>query len=168
VVLGEAASLYDGASLEVNPKGAVRFGAFALMAGGVLFCDSSIDIGPHCLVAWNVVIMDSTLVSLDRAKRRAQLEAAAFRSSRWLGPAEDARPIRIGRNVWISFSACILPGVTIGDHSIVGARAVVRDDVPPYSMVAGNPARVVRVLTPSATPPDADCGEGPVNRDTKQ
>jgi acetyltransferase-like isoleucine patch superfamily enzyme len=150
VVLEESSSLYDSATLYINPAGRVRFGAFAMMAGGALFCDAAIEIGAYCLVAWNVLIMDSTIVSMDVEERRAQLEAAAFHRSRWLGPARLSRPVRIGRNVWISFSACILPGVTIGDHSIVGARAVVRDDVPPYSVVAGNPARVVRSLDPNS------------------
>jgi acetyltransferase-like isoleucine patch superfamily enzyme len=56
------------------------------------------------------------------------------------------RPIRIGRNVWIGFDACVLPGVTIGEGSIVGARSVVFADVAPWTLVAGNPARVIRAL----------------------
>jgi acetyltransferase-like isoleucine patch superfamily enzyme len=58
----------------------------------------------------------------------------------------ECRPIRIGRNVWIGFDCCVLPGVTIGDGSIVGARSVVCEDVPPYTVVAGNPARVIRKI----------------------
>lgn len=50
----------------------------------------------------------------------------------------------IGNDVWLGFEALVLPGVTIGDGAIVGSRAVVSRDVPPYSIVAGNPARVVR------------------------
>ncbi|HAJ60189.1 MAG TPA: hypothetical protein DCP31_13785, partial [Cyanobacteria bacterium UBA8543] len=57
-----------------------------------------------------------------------------------------ARPIRIERNVWIGFDACVLPGVTIGEGAIVGARSVVTQDVPPYSVVAGNPARLIKKL----------------------
>lgn len=50
----------------------------------------------------------------------------------------------VGNDVWIGTEAMILPGVTIGDGAIVGARAVVAADVPPYAVVVGNPARVVR------------------------
>jgi len=57
-----------------------------------------------------------------------------------------AKPIRIGRNVWIGFDCVVLPGVTIGDGSIVGARSVVTQDVPPFTVVAGNPARVIRKI----------------------
>ncbi|MFN0263947.1 CatB-related O-acetyltransferase [Tepidamorphus sp. 3E244] len=50
----------------------------------------------------------------------------------------------IGNDVWLGYEATVLPGVTIGDGAIVGAKAVVSRDVPPYSIVAGDPARVVR------------------------
>ena len=53
-------------------------------------------------------------------------------------------PITIGSGVWICAQAFIGPGVTIGDNSVVGARAVVTRDVPPGVVVAGNPARVIK------------------------
>ena len=69
------------------------------------------------------------------------------------GP-EYAKPITIGSDSWIGGAAVILPGVTIGEHCVVGAGAVVTRDVPPYCVVAGNPARVVRRLSP----PGGDSG----------
>ena len=57
-----------------------------------------------------------------------------------------AQPIRVEPNVWIGFDACVLPGVTIGEGSIVGAKSVVTRNVPPYTVVAGNPARAIRQL----------------------
>lgn len=51
----------------------------------------------------------------------------------------------IGNDVWIGFEAIILSGVNIGDGAVVAARAVVTKDVPPYGIVAGNPARLVRM-----------------------
>lgn len=56
----------------------------------------------------------------------------------------ETRPIRIGRRCFIGGGSTIMPGVTIGDESIVAAGAVVFDDIPPKSIVAGNPARVIR------------------------
>ncbi len=52
-------------------------------------------------------------------------------------------PITIGRNVWIGIASTVLPGVTIGDNSIVGANSVVTHDVPPNTIVAGSPARKI-------------------------
>lgn len=54
-------------------------------------------------------------------------------------------PVRIGNDVWICSRAIILSGVTIGDGAAIGAGAVVARDVPPYAVVTGNPARVVRM-----------------------
>lgn len=63
-------------------------------------------------------------------------------------PAEDELPYKgdtvIGNDVWIGFDALIMPGVTIGDGAIIAARSVIATDVPPYAIVGGNPARVVR------------------------
>jgi putative colanic acid biosynthesis acetyltransferase WcaF len=53
-------------------------------------------------------------------------------------------PITIGSGVWVCAGAFIGPGVTIGDNAIVGARAVVMQDVPPATIVAGNPAKVIK------------------------
>ncbi len=52
-------------------------------------------------------------------------------------------PIVIGKNVWIGIASTVLPGVTIGDNSIVGANSVVTHDVPPNTIVAGSPARKI-------------------------
>jgi acetyltransferase-like isoleucine patch superfamily enzyme len=52
--------------------------------------------------------------------------------------------IRIGSHCWVASDACILRGVEIGDHSVVGARAVVLEDVPAHHVVVGAPARVIR------------------------
>lgn len=57
----------------------------------------------------------------------------------------------VGNDVWLGRKATIMPGVTIGDGAIVGARAVVAGDVPPYAVVVGNPARVVRMRFDATT-----------------
>ena len=54
------------------------------------------------------------------------------------------KKIVIGSHVWIAAGAYIGPGVTIGDGAVVGARAVVVKDVPPWTIVAGNPAKVIK------------------------
>ena len=58
-------------------------------------------------------------------------------------------PIKIGNHVWVGAGATILKGVTVGDHAIVGGGSVVTKDVPPYAVVVGNPAKVVKYLDPA-------------------
>lgn len=59
---------------------------------------------------------------------------------------ESARPIALGDNVWLGGWAIVLPGVRIGDDTVVGAGAVVVRDLPAAVVAVGNPARVVRAL----------------------
>lgn len=61
-------------------------------------------------------------------------------------PVVSKGPVIIGKNVWIGERACILPNVTIGDGAIVAANAVVTKDVPPYSVVGGCPAKVLKMI----------------------
>lgn len=78
---------------------------------------------------------------------------AIFDPVRRAGYAEGVsrgRDTVVGHDVWIGRGATILPGARIGSGAIVGARAVVAGEVPPYAVVAGNPARTVRVRFPEA------------------
>ena len=56
------------------------------------------------------------------------------------------KPIHIGKRVWIGSGAVVLPGITIGDNSVVGAGSIVTKDVPPNAIVAGNPAKFIKYI----------------------
>jgi acetyltransferase-like isoleucine patch superfamily enzyme len=147
VAIGRGSSAFLGTMFDVGPDGRVTLGDFVLVNGARIVCDAAISIGDYSLVSWNVVIMDTYRVPIDPARRRATLRAVPDRDPRRLTGDEPGRPVTIGRAAWIGFDACILPGVTIGEGAIVGARSVVMSDVDPFTIVAGNPARVVRRLT---------------------
>jgi acetyltransferase-like isoleucine patch superfamily enzyme len=146
--LGTGASAYLGTMFDVGPGGEVTLGEFALVHGARIVCDAAVEIGDYAMISWNVVLMDSYRLVRDPAVRRRQLESVAACTPRRLPDDAGARPVSVGRNVWIGFDACVLPGVSIGEGSIVGARSVVLDDVPPYCVAVGNPARVIRSLDP--------------------
>jgi acetyltransferase-like isoleucine patch superfamily enzyme len=146
VRFGRGASAYLGTMFDVGPRGRVILGDYSLLHGVRIICDLAVEVGDHALISWNVVLMDTYRWPLDPVSRRRALEQVA---SRRASPADEevtARPVTIGPNVWIGFEACILPGVTIGAGSVIGARSIVREDVEPYSLVAGNPARFIRWL----------------------
>ncbi len=96
-----------------------------------------VTIGNHCLIAGNVRISDFDGHPVNAMRRRGGQPA----------DPEAVHPVRIGNDVWIGHSAMILKGVQVGDRSIIGARAVVTRDVPADSIVAGNPANVIRSLS---------------------
>jgi acetyltransferase-like isoleucine patch superfamily enzyme len=143
--LGRGAAIYKDTMLDLGSRAEVQVGEYALIHGARIVCNAQLKIGNYALISWQVVLMDTYRLPFDSVKRRQILERAACQGE---SPSGDvpAQPIAIGDNVWIGFDACILPGVTIGEGAIVGARSVVNRDVPPYTVVAGNPARVVRQL----------------------
>jgi acetyltransferase-like isoleucine patch superfamily enzyme len=148
VRIGRGTAVYMGSLFDVGQCGRITLGDYVLVNGARFICDSEITVGDHCLISWNAVFMDTYRVPSHPGERRREIEQAVLRSPRRLGGDVEARPIHIGNNVWIGFDSCVLPGVSIGEGSIVGARSVVSDDVPPYTVVAGNPARVIRDLAP--------------------
>lgn len=89
-----------------------------------------LDIADDVMIGPNVSII-TTGHPLEPSQRRA---------------AVVARPIVIGRNVWIAAGATIIGGVTVGENSVVAAGAVVTKDVPANTLVGGNPARVIRPI----------------------
>jgi acetyltransferase-like isoleucine patch superfamily enzyme len=95
-----------------------------------------------------VVLMDSYRLPLNAGERQRALELIPFQRSRRAAAEVPSLPIHIQRNVWIGFDACVLPGITIGEGSIVGARSVVTEDVAPYTIVGGNPASLIRRINP--------------------
>lgn len=146
VQIGRAAHIYSSSIFDVGPQGSVKIGEYAMLNGARLICEASIEIGAYAAISWNVVLMDSYRVPLDPVQRGKLLEQAGHPAHALTDPSAPARPIRLEDNVWLGFDVCVLPGVTIGEGSVVGARSVVCHDVPPYTVVAGNPARVVRAL----------------------
>jgi len=148
VKVGRGTSIYLGTMFDVGPQGKVTFGNYILMNGARIICDSEVTIGDYCLISWNVVLMDTYRMPFDPVKRREELNLVPIRKPRVACAEVPAKPIQIGANVWIGFDVCVFPGVKIGEGSVIGARSVVAADVPPYTIAAGNPARIIRSLEP--------------------
>ncbi len=96
----------------------------------------SVVIGNNVLFASNVLVTDSDHVVEPGG-------VPVTRNNKFV-----TRPVRIEDNCWIGQNAVILKGVTVGHDSIIGANSVVTRSVPPRSVVAGNPARIIRTLEP--------------------
>jgi acetyltransferase-like isoleucine patch superfamily enzyme len=114
--------------------GGIEIGDFTGASAVVISSRSGVKIGKHCNIGGNVRIFDHDFHALDTEVRR--------------GPrgCDDCatKPITIGDDVFIGTQSIILKGVTIGDRAIIGAGSVVTKDVPADSIVAGNPAGVIR------------------------
>ena len=112
-------------------------------------CDygSNVSIGDHVFINFNAVILDCAAVTIGDGTQIApgvQLLAADHPrdpQTRRDG-LELARPIAIGSNVWLGAAAIVLPGVSVGDDSIIGAGSVVTREIPSGVLAFGNPCRV--------------------------
>lgn len=93
-----------------------------------------VRIGSDCLLGAGVRVQDNDGHPVDSEKRKARMAVSD----------EDVQPVTIGDNVWLAPRVQVLKGVTIGDNAIVGAGAVVTTDIPPNTMAAGVPARVIK------------------------
>ncbi len=126
-------------------EGTVILPTFTCDYGYNISLGRNVFINDHCIFldCAPIVIGDDVQIGPAVQLYTAQhpLDAKVRRSG-----LESASPIRIGSDVWIGGGALVLPGVTIGDRSIVGAGSVVVHHVPLYSVVVGNPARMVRTL----------------------
>ncbi len=145
VVIGKHVSCYAGCSFAIAENGTCTIGDFTLLNGALIMADDKIDIGSHCLISWNVGIADSDFHPLEPAQRLIDTQALApFFKDRPARPKLKTAPVRIADNVWIGMNAVILKGVTIGENSIVAAGSVVTKSIPPNTVVAGNPAVIVK------------------------
>ncbi|UVK41668.1 CatB-related O-acetyltransferase [Mesorhizobium sp. AR10] len=105
--------------------------------------EAALSIGSFCSIAGDVVIMCSGNHSMDCATS-FPIHIQMLRRPSPAGNARKRAGVNIGNDVWIGSRAIILPGVDIGHGAVIGAGAVVARDVPPYAVVVGNPARIVR------------------------
>jgi len=147
VKLGDYVSCYAGCSFALGKEGRATVGDFTLMNGALVMAEELIEIGSHCLISWNVGIADSDFHPIEPAQRLIDAQALApYYKDRPPRPPIRTAPVRIADNVWIGMNAVILKGVTIGENSVVAAGSVVSKNVEANTVVAGNPAVLVKKL----------------------
>jgi acetyltransferase-like isoleucine patch superfamily enzyme len=146
--------LGGGVQIEIGKTARVRFGRWVWIGHGTKIrchegevrigdktvlgqeCTISayqhVTIGEQCIIADRVMMIDfdHNVAEVERPIRRQGIYK---------------RDVRVGNNVWIGYGAQILRGTTVGDNAIIGASAVVTRDVPANAVVAGAPARVIRM-----------------------
>lgn len=120
----------------------IHLGSHVIINMNCTFVDNNrIDIGNRVLIASDVKMYTATHSTDPAVRNHSNNPNPAY----WCQTC--ARPIRIEDEVWIGGGAIILPGVTVGRGSVVGAGAVVTRDIPPFSVAVGSPARVIRKTT---------------------
>ena len=146
IVLGKGVVCRGLLRVEKFGEGRIQIEANAYIGDDCLLSAAAgITIGEHVLLAHGVQIFDNDSHPLDPAARVADYASVQHHGERG---RIAAAPVSIGARAWIGFGAIILKGVTIGENSVVAAGSVVTRDVPPNTVVAGNPAAVVKTIEP--------------------
>ena len=130
--LGRFVWLGDGTKIRCH-EGAVEVGAKTVMGQEcTISAYERVRIGEQCVIADRAMFIDFDhgVVEVERPIRSQGIYT---------------REVEVGSNVWIGYGACILRGVRVGDNSIIGTNSVVTKDVPANAVVAGIPARVIRM-----------------------
>jgi len=127
-------NMYAPVKIFLDKKGAqVLIGDNTRIHGTCIHAMGRIEIGNNCLIAANCNIFDSNGHDLSMENPNGRIHSK-----------DEPKDIRIGNNVWIGANTMVLPGVTIGDGSVIAANSVVTKNIPPKTLAGGNPAVVIR------------------------
>jgi len=133
LVIGDDANLWSHGEKNgfytFSPGALIHVGARSRLNGITVQCKKQVFIGDDCLIG-SAMLIDTDFHSVNFENRN---EPSHIKS----------KPIKIGDKVWLAGQSAVLKGVTIGDRAVVGFRAVVTKDVPPDTIVAGNPAKEI-------------------------
>jgi acetyltransferase-like isoleucine patch superfamily enzyme len=147
LIVGQNSLMRGSIVLELDTS-EVRIGNNSLVLyGTIIDCVDSIVIEDDVLISYLCVVTDSDGHSTRLSERVEDLHL--WRTNRFEFAHAKRAPVRICRGAWIGAHAIILKGVRVGCGAVVGAGSVVTRDVPDWTIVAGNPARVVKELAES-------------------
>lgn len=137
-------SMINGKIIFEHEGASVHIGDNAFIGGSSLICSKKITIGNDVLIAWGCTVVDHNSHAIKFSLRKNDV-------SEWMKGRKDwthveQQEVAIGDKSWIGFNSIILKGVTVGEGAIVGAGSVVTKDVPPWTIVGGNPARIIREI----------------------
>lgn len=144
IELGDNVTIYGILSSQSHGK-IVMGDNTRLGCGSVIRCVDKVFIGSYTAIADNVVITDNGNHPIDPIFRRKMKLDPLDGDMRMWKHSEHA-PIIIGENVWVGENSRIQRGVSIGDNAIIAAGAIVTKDVPANSIVAGIPARIIKMI----------------------
>jgi acetyltransferase-like isoleucine patch superfamily enzyme len=132
IIIGDRTRIGPSCRLWLDAGATVRIGDSCYLNGmTTFFAAEEIEVGDAVLMAWNVVITDFQHRTTDRTQPIIDQGI------------DRVAPVKIKDGAWLGANVVVMPGVTIGRNAVVGANAVVTNDVPDYATAVGVPARII-------------------------
>jgi acetyltransferase-like isoleucine patch superfamily enzyme len=135
----------DG-TLECYHNGKLSIGEYSYIGRARIYSAANVTIGKGVLISDHVIIMDSDLHPISGKRRYEDLKQWHEGVFPDVYTGIPSKPVKIDDFVWVGANCVVLKGINIGEGAIIGAGSVVTKDVPPYTIVAGNPARIIREI----------------------
>jgi acetyltransferase-like isoleucine patch superfamily enzyme len=144
---GHIPVLYTGGAIEIGKRLVVR-GRIARCELGATGSKALLKIGSGVLINQGATIAATCHIEIGDDTQIGGFAAIFDSDYHRLDPGKPIRsePVILGSNVWLGHNVIVLPGSKIGDHSVIAAGSIVKGDIPPRVLAAGNPAKVIREL----------------------
>lgn len=141
--IGEG-SIVEGSLVSEREGAHIIIGQNSFIGSSILASASRIEVGDDVLISWGCSIVDHNSHAVGWKQRRQDVK-------NWYRDTKDwtyvsVAPVKIGNKCWIGLNVIVLKGVEIGEGAVVAAGSIVTKSVPPWTVVAGNPARVIREI----------------------
>jgi acetyltransferase-like isoleucine patch superfamily enzyme len=130
---GSDTGLYNGTFFDLGPDAEIVIGDFCTLVGAIVCTNGRVEIRDYTFLAHEVVLADTPFA----------IPADAPAAGNPTHARRTSEPIVLGENCWVGMGAVLLAGTNLAEGCVVGAGAVVSCSAPPYSIIAGNPARIV-------------------------
>jgi acetyltransferase-like isoleucine patch superfamily enzyme len=137
VSIGADTGLYAGTFFDLGPNAHVEIGNYCSIVGAIFATNGRISIGDYALIAHEVVFADTHW----QTPGNGAVDTTSLPPS-----SQPTNSICIGRNVWIGMRAVLVGNLNVGEGAIIAAGTLVTDDVPPFTLCAGNPMQIVRKI----------------------
>jgi acetyltransferase-like isoleucine patch superfamily enzyme len=141
--IGEG-SIVEGTLCSEKEGAEIIIGANTSVGASLIASATRIEIGDDVLISWGCSIVDHNSHAIPWRERKPDVRDWYAGRKDWT--SVNIKSVKIGNKSWLGFNVTVLKGVQIGEGAVVGAGSIVTKDVPPWTIVAGNPAKVIREI----------------------
>jgi acetyltransferase-like isoleucine patch superfamily enzyme len=139
-----AGSIVEGTLVSERDGAEIIIGENTFIGNSLIASATRIEIGSDVLMAWGCNVVDHNSHPVAWSERSNDVK-------NWYAGKKDwshviTQPVRIADKCWVGFNVAILKGIQVGEGAVIGAGSVVTKDIPPWTVVGGNPAKIIREI----------------------